>query len=190
MKLAIGPVRLMFHHVFKARVNSLSGRTEYDAVVLIPKSDSKTYGAVLDALTAVRREAGLIDRSTGRPKGKSPVKDGDNPENPRFPGYWYISVRCGEAYPPVLFGPDGRHLRDEDERDWPWGSWAQVAIWLAPYDYNGVKGVSARLSKVKFLRAERMGPAPDTEDDFGPVELPPPADGPQEVLVEDPFLED
>lgn len=152
----IGPVRLSYLSVFKPRANNLrGGKLEYSAVLLIPKADSEFCPNAKGVLqqTAELVKAALSEKfGPSVPKWENPVKDGDDETdsegNPKYPGYWFVSVRCDEEFPPVLI--DGN--RKQVFSGWQSGDWGMVKVSFYGYEFERKKGVGAGLRAIQFLK--------------------------------------
>ena len=96
-KVVTGPVRLSYVHLFEPWSNNPDQQAKFSTVLLIPKSDKKTLGALASA-----REAAIANGKTkfGAAWGKKGVKDtlhdgdeeGDLDTNPEYAGHMFMTV--------------------------------------------------------------------------------------------------
>lgn len=156
-KITIGPVRMSYAHVFEPRENELSNKNEYSCVCLIPKepNDKNTnpkagMKAFSDLVKLVAAEAKL--------KGdwKNPIRDGDTDLNkngePKHPGYWFITAKTGEDYPPMVVNATRAPIGKES--GWVSGDWAKVRVNVKAYEAAGNKGVTCYLVGVQWLHKD------------------------------------
>lgn len=169
----IGPVRLSYMNVFAPKLNKFRDEEEYSVTILIPKmptehcANPKAVGkAVTDLINAA------IEKKFGTkpPKFDTPLKDGDVETNgegePKHPGYWFLSARCGTDYPPMLI--DGH--RNIVSGGWQSGDWGMVKVSLYGYEYQHKKGVGCGLRAVQFLyHDEPFGGGGARPDEFDAV---------------------
>jgi hypothetical protein len=171
-----GPVRFSYVNLFKPRKNDLSGKTEYSVVLMIPKSphqfqsDGKAEGAGITSCI----KAAAADMFGKDVKGyKNPLKDGDIEKNgeglSKYPGHWFITVKTGEEYPPMIIDgqriPLGADSLEQKRMQWQSGDWGKAKISFKGYDLKGVKGVAAYLSAIQFIhKDEPFGNATSVEE--------------------------
>lgn len=181
--IIVGPVRLSYLNVFKPRLNNLNGKSEYSAVLLIPKKPNEfnsdpaaTYKQIKDKMAEIAK-----DRFGSNTRGVSiSLKDGDAvtdeyPE-PKQPGYWYMNVSAKDEFPPGLIDGDRNPAKPGE---WVSGDWGLVKLAFYAYDQNVKKGVSAGLRAIQFIKKdEPLGASCDNTDGFDVV---PGADKPKPV---------
>ncbi|KFB68889.1 ssDNA-binding protein [Candidatus Accumulibacter vicinus] len=162
-------VRLSYLNVFKPRLNTLRKAIEFSATLLIPKTPN---AYCLDPLTTLKElrevvESALKAKFKEIPKKFEPcLLDGDvetdNDGEPKHPGYFYISTRSAEEYPPVLI--DGKRKPVLEAKDWVSGDWGNVKLSFYGYEFEGKKGVSTSLRAIQFTRKdEPFGTSADPE---------------------------
>jgi hypothetical protein len=169
-KVVTGLVRFAYFNGFKARLNELSGKTEFSTQVLIPKSDTATIAA----LKAAVAEA-LADKFNGKrpPGARNPIKDGDAPVadgakelGEEYAGHWYISAKCSEDRAPQVVDSEGQDILSSKE--FGSGDWGRVSVTAFGYDQKVNKGVSFWLNNVQFLeKGEPLSGRSNAADDFG-----------------------
>lgn len=169
-KVVTGKVRFAYFNGFKARLNDLSGKTEFSTQVLIPKSDTATIAA----LKAAVAEA-LADKFNGKrpPGARNPIKDGDAPVaegakelGEEYAGHFFISAKCGEDRPPQIVDGDGQDILSSNE--FGSGDWGRVSVTAFGYDQKVNKGVSFWLNNIQFLeKGEPLSGRSNAADDFG-----------------------
>lgn len=185
----VGPVRLSFLKVFKPEMNELSKREEYSAVLMIPKtphkyqSDGKAEGA---GITACIKAAAMDEWGKDAKGYSNPLKDGDIEKykkgkregEPKYPGHWFLTVKTGKEYPPLLIGPDRVPVGEGSEGmikyRWQAGDWGKAKVNFRAYETpGGEKGVSAYLSALQFIHKDEPfggGASADEFDDEGTPE--------------------
>lgn len=174
-KLTTGLVRFSYVHLNEPYdgfnpVGDPRHNPKYSTVILIPKEDTKTYGAIVAAQKEAL-EAGKSSKFEGRiPKGwKNTLHDGDDEEqtdlerNPEYAGHWYMTVSNTRSVPVV--GVDRKPILQEEEIYS--GMYGRVQINAYPFNSNGSKGVSFGLNAVQKVKdGEPLGNTVDVEDAF------------------------
>ena len=171
-----GPARLSYANLFKPRKNDLSQKTEFSTVLLIPKnphqyqSDGKAEGA---GITKCIKAAAADKWGEKAGSYRNPLKDGDIEKNgdgeSKHPGHWFITVKTGEEYPPMIINPArepfGLESPEQKRNSWQSGDWAKVKISFKAYESGPNKGVSGYLQAVQFLhKDEPFGGGASTND--------------------------
>lgn len=162
-------VRLSYLNVFKPRLNTLRKATEYSATLLIPKKANDFCADPLTTLKEIRETIELALKAKFKEvpkKFENCLLDGDvetdNDGEPKHAGYWFISTRSSEEYPPVLI--DGKRKPVLEAKDWVSGDWGNVKLSFYGYEFEGKKGVSTSLRAVQFTRKdEPFGSSQDPE---------------------------
>lgn len=158
----VGPVRLSYLNVFKARLNNLNQKMEYSVRLLIPKKPTdkcpdpkKIIDICADAIKAAKAEK-IPDVKVW----DNPLRDGDkeldsNTGEPKEPGYWYINAKANEEYPPELC--DAKRLPVTPDMGWGSGDWGKVVLAFYGYD-QAKKGVGCGLRCIQFIyKDESLG---------------------------------
>ena len=151
----MSPARISYAKIFKPERNDLSGKEEYSCMVLIPKSDTKTVGALKQAIkTAIKGRFG--DK---QPNGlRIPLRDGDKSGDGGVPsgseagqapyGDHYF-FNCKNSRQPKLIDQKRRAVLDDCLIES--GDYVRVSVNTFAYD-NKSKGVSFGLNAVQLVR--------------------------------------
>ena len=151
----MSPARISYAKIFKPEKNDLSGKEEYSCMVLIPKSDTKTVGALKQAIkTAIKGRFG--DK---QPNGlRIPLRDGDKSGDGGVPsgseagqapyGDHYF-INCKNSRQPKLIDQKRRDVLDDNLI--VSGDYVRVSVNAFGYD-NKSKGVSFGLNAVQLVR--------------------------------------
>jgi hypothetical protein len=157
--------RVSYPSVFKPKFNDLSEKNEYvvDALFEKKKTDIKAFQKIINAAIELQWN--------GKPpkKLRTPIKDGDEMENPEYAGHWVMTFKANENYPPTVIGtkrgPDGVFVR-LTEKEFYGGCYARATINAYAYDMTANKGVSFGLGNIQKLRdGERFGGGGGNADD-------------------------
>lgn len=144
------------------------GTPKYSTVLLIPKSDTKTYEALRSAEEAAIKIG--INKSWGGEKPhklSSILHDGDTEadlkKNPEYAGHWYMSVSN-----PQRPGVVDKNLQPiMDGSDLYSGMWVLAALNAYPFNRQGNRGVSFGLNNlVKWRDDEALAGGASAESDF------------------------
>lgn len=154
-----GEVRFSYCHVFEPRKNEDGTVGKYDVCCLFPKSDTKTYELLKEAVQEAK-EYGKSAKWGGKiPGGQNmnPIKDGDDQEGEEFHDMWYFNAKSVTA--PKVQVKDSVGIVDAlDDDDFYSGCWG--VIYARPYAYasDANKGISIGLNQViKTRDDERLG---------------------------------
>lgn len=171
-KVTTGRVRLSYVHLLEPYSNMEGKDPNYNVVLLIPKSDTKTLNAMKKAQKAAL-EAGKSSKFGGKipPNWKNTLRDGDEEkdldESPEYEGMTFVTVSSNRrpgivdrSMAPITsseVGPDGIYS----------GCWARVSLNAYPFSAQGNKGVSFGLQNVqKLADDEPLGNVSTPESDF------------------------
>lgn len=152
--------------LFTAREQVDGGKKKFGCTILFPKTTD--IKVLKDAAVAAMTEK-WGDKAVQMFKDKlirSPFLDGDGPEGMNkksgerlqgFAGCTFIRVNSGEDYPPVVVGPDRKHLGGPAEfYSGVWG-YAVVNAYAWEHPKNG-RGVSFSISAAQKAKdGERLG---------------------------------
>ena len=107
-KVMIKGARLSFPSLFqKSNFNGKEGK--YEGTFLFPKSDKKTYKALMDAIEEVKTEGKL-----GKiPASKLCIVDGDEIDYDGYEGMW--AVKANNSKRPTVLNRDKTPLTEDDE---------------------------------------------------------------------------
>lgn len=149
------PSRISYAKIFKPVKNDLSGKEEYSCMILVPKSDTKTVGALKQAIKmAIKGKFG--DK---QPNGlRIPLRDGDKSGDGGVPsgseagqapyGDHYF-FNCKNSRQPKLIDQKRRAVLDDNLI--VSGDYVRVSVNAFGYD-NKSKGVSFGLNAVQLVR--------------------------------------
>lgn len=164
-KVTTGKVRLSWPHLFEAYAFE-DEDPKFSTMLLIPKSDTKTYDA-LRAAEEAAKERGKQTKWGGKvPKSlTSIIKDGDeySDDYPERAGHWFMAVRSKTR--PGVVDKDVQPITDQSEIYS--GVFARVSLSAFPFKFGGTSGVSFGLGNVqKLADGESLGGATRAEEDF------------------------
>ena len=153
--------RLSFPSLFKK--SSFDGSTDgkYEATLLFPKSDTKTYKAVINAIEACKK-----DNKIKVGADKVFIKDGDDIEYDGYAGHW--AVKASNNKRPTVINRDKTALVEEDEVIYA-GCYVNAII--EPWGQNNTYGkrVNSNLLGIQFVKDGAPfgdGGKVASEDDF------------------------
>ncbi len=147
--------RLSWLKIFEPDDPYDTGKEKFFATILIPKNDKKNLQIINDGIKRAKEE-GIKDKKKFNgetpKKLRVPIHDGDGvKENgeeygEECKGMWVINTSCQAENPPeVIAGRDGHPARQSEVYS---GCYGLVNLNLAPYNYNGNKGIGAYLNSV------------------------------------------
>ncbi len=175
-KIMLKNVRLSFPSLFtKSTFEGNEGK--FEATFLIPKSDKKTYKAIMAAIEECKSEAKL-----NRVKDDMLcIKDGDEIfEDKEYDGYEdHWAIKAGNTKRPLLIDNDKSQLEESDNRLYA-GCYvnAQISPWAQDNKFG--KRINANLLGVQFVKdGDPFGDAvsasaddfDDESDDYDDEEL-------------------
>lgn len=171
VQLTIGEVRFSFMNVFKPRAAKEGQPEKYSVTCLLPKSDTKSYQAIMDA---IRVEAQA--EQNGKLKGidpqhvRHPLHDGDGVKadgsqyGEECKGHWVFTASCYPDYPPHVV--DSRVQPITDPAQVYSGCYGYVNIGIYAYN-NQSKGIAFGLNGLQKRRdGEPLGYAFDAQKAF------------------------
>lgn len=170
-RLIIGPARLSYANIFKARAVEAGGEEAFSVTLLIPKTDTALV-AKIEAAIATAAEDGKKTKFKGKdPKTianfKWPLHDGDDekPGEPAYEGMMFLNAR-NPRKPGVLFLKDGAKIPATDESEVYSGSWGYVSVQFFAFDTKS-KGIGTSLQNIlKTKDDDRLAGGPSAEQDF------------------------
>lgn len=179
-KVKTGEVRLSYAHLFEPFSFDESQEKKYSVSLIIPKSDTKTIGALKSAYkTALEQGVEKKGKAFAKAEKNAPfirvpggqyglLIDGDNEDDPNYKDSYVLPIKSKTA-PGVLSLDTGttRLTKENGGEDKVYsGCYAKVS--LNVYGFNTpVPGISAGLNNVLKTRdGERFGGAAPAEDDF------------------------
>lgn len=172
-QVTTGKARLSYPNLFepKARDEAKPDEKSYSAMLMIPKSDTKT----MEALWAAEEQA----KQDGKSKwgGKIPgnlkpsiIKDGDDTADdyPERAGHWHLSVSSKNK--PGVVDRDVQPILDQSQIYA--GCYVRAALNAAPYSHpQGGKGVTFFLNHIqKWEDGEPLGGITRAEDVFEAID--------------------
>jgi len=176
-KVLTGEVRLSYVALASPR-RDLGGEEKYSATLLIPKSDTTTYNAIMAAIEAAAQTAMSGNWNGVRPPiMASPIYDGDgvtangNSFGAECKGHWVITAtaKADKHKPQVV------HISNVKQELAPVdiysGMWGRVTVNFWGYNFNGRKGISCQLNNVcKTRDDEPLSGRANAEADFGNIQ--------------------
>lgn len=159
-----GECRLSFPNLFEPRKGDGEGdKKKYSALLLIPKTDTKTIAAIKKAqylalVEAVGASKAGSETAPKFPPGwKNTLRDGDEEkdleETPEYTGMYFMNVSANEAYPPGVVIKNGSAIEPVlDKSDIYPGCWIRAQINAFAFDVDKSKGVSFGLRHVMKVR--------------------------------------
>lgn len=156
-------VRLSFPSLFqRAKFEGKEGK--YEATLLIPKSDTKTYTKLKKAIQAAIKEA-----KKKIPEAKWCLQDGDDKEYDGYEDHWALKASNNKR--PTVIDRDKTPLTEDDERVYA-GCYVNAIIDFWIQDNQWGKRVNANLYGIQFSAdGEPFGNGPvDVTDDFDELE--------------------
>jgi len=143
-KIPIPNARLAFPSLWrKASFNGAEG-DKYEATLLIPKSDKKTYNAIVSEIKRLQDEAGIKI-----PKDKWCIRDGDEYDYDGYAGHW--AIKASNRVRPTIIDRDKSPLTEDDGVIYG-GCYvnAIIQLWLQNNEYG--KRINANLLGVQFAK--------------------------------------
>jgi hypothetical protein len=171
-RFVTGKVRLSYAKIMRPGKNEMNGKSEYSAVVLVPKTDTDT----INGLKAAAKAA--IEKKFGGtpPKGlKNPLRDGDtstkddgSPMGAEYKGHLFFNCKTdADRNKPSVIDSNNRELIDPDSV--VSGDYVRLSVNAYAYDAVGNKGVAFGLNNVLLVaKGEPLGaPRMTAADEFG-----------------------
>jgi hypothetical protein len=168
-----GKVRLSYLNVFEPKPSTIGGDPKYSVTLLIPKSDTQTYNAVMTAVQ-VAIDAAVPKLWDGQrpPILNLPLHDGDGgrpsdglPYGDECKGHWVMTA--SSVTQPLIIHPDMSRIIDKTEIYS--GMFACVSVAFFGYA-TGKKGVGCGLNNImKVADGEPLGGRSTPEQDFADV---------------------
>ncbi|WP_366923850.1 DUF2815 family protein [Metallumcola ferriviriculae] len=165
-KVITGVVRLSYANVWEPK--SINGGAEkYSVSLIIPKSDTKTLGAINEAVNAA------IEEGKGKFGGKIPNKaalklpqrdgDIDRPDDEAYANSYFVNANSNT--PPQVVDKDINPIFERSEIYS--GVYARVSINFYAFNTNGNKGIACGLGNIQKIRdGEPLGGRTNAAEDF------------------------
>jgi len=166
-KVVTKKVRGSFVNVFRPRQSNFGGDDEYSLMIIVPKTDTETLGA----LNAAAKEAASGKWGDKLPRNmRNPIRDADaeaeaNGEQPleHLKGCCFLNVKSKNK-PQVV---DRQRYEITDPAEFKSGDYCRVSLNAYAYDVNGNRGVSFGLGNVQVVaKGEPLGGGSRARDDF------------------------
>ena len=147
--------RLSFPHVFEHGSFGGESTGKYEATFLLPKSDEKTYNAIMAEVEATKGKTKI-------PSNKVCVLDGDELDDDYSAGHWVI--RTSNKNRPTLVNRSGTPVTKEDNEVNPMffgGATVNsfISFWLQNNSYG--KRINGNLAGIQYVSGDVM------DDGFG-----------------------
>ena len=165
-KVVTGVVRLSYANVHEPKsING--GSPKYSVSLIIPKSDTKTLGAIQKAIDAA------IDEGRGKFGGKVPSKatlklplrdgDVDRPDDEAYTNCYFVNANSSSA-PEIVDKSLNPVLNRSEVYS---GVYARVSINFYAFNSNGNRGIACGLGNIQKVRdGEPLGGKTSAADDF------------------------
>lgn len=164
MTVKIPNGRISFPSLFKKA--SFDGKEgKYEATILFPKTDTKTYDAIMASIEASKKENKV---KVGADKVF--IKDGDDIEYDGYAGHWAIKASNNKR--PTVINRDKTPLVEEDEVVYA-GCFVNAIIEPWAQNNNYGKRINANLLGIQFVKdgdAFGDGGKTATADDFDTID--------------------
>ena len=175
-KLTTGIVRLSYANIAQPRKND-DGKAKYSSQIIIDKTDKKTIKAFERALEELKADPKAVAKVEGKAAYlKLNLRDGDTDEavadQPEtYAGKFFINANSDKQ--PIVFTRDKIKMDQFDiEEEIYSGVYAQVALSVFAYNFNGKKGVGFGLNGVRKVKdGDRLGGVHVSASDFGDDDL-------------------
>lgn len=165
LKVVTGECRMDYLNWAKPRLNEQSGKEQYSACLLVPKSDKDTVQYINQAVHA----AVAAKWGSNPPSGlRHPLRDGDQEraDKEAYQDMYFINVKSN--FQPDTVGPDLQPLMNES--DFRSGDFGRASLNAYGYDKNGNRGVAFGLNGLQKTRdGEPLGGGSRAKDDFEAV---------------------
>jgi hypothetical protein len=172
-QITTGKVRLSYLNVFEPKPSTIGGDPKYSVTLLIPKTDTQTYNAVMTAMQAAI-DAAMPKLWDGQrpPILNLPLHDGDGgrpsdglPYGDECKGHWVMTA--SSVTQPLIIHPDMSRIIDKTEIYS--GMYACVSAAFFGYA-TGKKGIGCGLNNImKVADGEPLGGRTTPEQDFADV---------------------
>lgn len=170
-KVLIKNVTLSYVHVLRPFAGDNGGEAKYSCVIIIPKTDTATIGALKVAIKAAY-DKGTSEKWQGKAPALSsihqPVRDGDNerPDDEVFKGCYFMNA--SSKMRPGVIDINRRDLAEPGlEEEVYSGMKAHVSVNFFAYDAKGNRGIACGLNNIcKCGDGTFLGGRTSAESDF------------------------
>jgi hypothetical protein len=164
-KVITGVVRLSYASLWEPKsING--GESKYSVSVIIPKSDTKTIGAITSAIdTAIKESAGKFGgKVPSKASLKLPMRDGDvERDDEAYEDAYFVNANSKTA--PQIVDKSLNPILDKTEVYS--GCYARVSLTFYAFNSNGNKGIACGLGNVQKVKdGEPLGGRSSAESDF------------------------
>lgn len=148
-----GKCRFSYVSVFQPRKTEDMAKPKYELTLLIPKSDKKTYNAIMAAIDAASKKGAAKFGDKWPAKPKHTLKDGDgynesgDAYGPECKGCWVLCARSKTA--PGVVDADRQDILNQTEVYS--GCYGRASIDFYPFAVPSNKGISCGLQNVQKL---------------------------------------
>lgn len=182
-KIVTGKVRFSYVNVFEPQAPQGGGDPKYSITLLIPKSDTVTYGKIKAAIAEARENFCKRNGANALPLNPmTTLHDGDGvkpnsgePYGPECKGHWVLSTNSKESQKPVVVDEFGKEISGPGTQCTNptvvySGCYGRASLNFYGYS-NARKGIGAGLLGIKKLHdgeplGGSFGSASDFDDDF------------------------
>ena len=167
-KLTTGVVRLSYANIASPRKND-DGKAKYSSQIIIDKTDKKTIKAFERAIEELKADPKAAYLKLNLRDGDTDEAVADQPET--YAGKFFINANSDKQ--PIVFTRDKIKMDQFDtEEEIYSGVYAQVALSVFAYNFNGKKGVGFGLNGIRKVKdGERLGGVHVSANDFGDDDL-------------------
>jgi len=178
MSIAVIPTKVItgpgtqFSYCYPFEPKSINGGTpKYSCQLKIPKSDTKTVGAIHAAMEAAYAEGESKLKGSGKSVPplsalKTPLRDGDieRADDPDYAGYWFLNANS--TTPPHVVDAQCQAIFDPSEVYS--GCFGKASITFYAFNNNGNRGIACGLNGLQKIKdGPRLGGRASAEEDFG-----------------------
>ena len=167
-KVVTGKVRFCYVNVFEPTALNDGDTPKYNICILIPKSDTKTLGAIRNAIEAAKTagKSKLADKNGKIPSTiKLPLRDGDEErsDDPAYEGMMFINANSTRK--PTIVDKDLNPIMSQEE--FYSGCYGRASINFYAFNVQS-KGIAAGLQNLQKLEdGEMLAGGSTAEEDFG-----------------------
>ena len=163
-KVVTGKVRFCYVNVFEPTALNDGDTPKYNICILIPKSDTKTLGAIRNAIEAAKTagKSKLADKNGKIPATiKLPLRDGDEErsDDPAYEGMMFINANSTRK--PTIVDKDLNPIMSQEE--FYSGCYGRASINFYAFNVQS-KGIAAGLQNLQKLEDGEMLAGGSTAD--------------------------
>ena len=168
-KVVTGKVRFCYGNVFEPTALNDGDTPKYNICILIPKSDTKTLGAIRNAIEAAKTagKSKLADKNGKIPVNiKLPLRDGDEErsDDDAFADSYFLNATSNRK--PTIVDRNLDQIMDKDE--FYSGVYGRISLNFFAFNTSGNKGIAAGLQNLQKLEdGEMLAGGSTADEDFG-----------------------